>query len=208
MKRKLLVLVIGIMAMFLAGTTFAAQNKSPDQYGDKTGPQMKKEFQTQMDSTSPGMRGDQAQRDRASSGMRGDQQFAAENLKSVDDIKGQNVLDANGETIGKIDSLLVDSRTGKVEYITLTSGGIFGVGGDKYLIPWQALRAATGQEGQFQVNLSSEKLKNAPKGHDVPSQVQSREIHEFYGVSPEWQRQDGVSPERQRQDGLSPDRQR
>lgn len=173
MKRKLLVLAIGMMAMVLAGTTFAAENKSPDQYGDKAGPQMRKDSQTQMD--------------RSRSGMRGDDQFAAVNLKNVDDIKGQNVLDANGETIGKIDSVLMDSKTGRVEYITLTSGGMFGVGGDKYLIPWQALRAAAGQEENFQVSLSTEKLKNAPKGDQIPSRVQSREIHEFYGVSPEWQ---------------------
>ena len=173
MKRKLSVLGIGMMAMLLAGPAFAAGNKSPDQYGDKTGSQIKKESQTQMD--------------RTSAGMRGAERFAAESLKNVDDIKGQDVLDANGENIGKIESLLVDSRTGKVEYITLTSGGIFGVGGDKYLIPWQALRAASGQEDKLQVNLSSERLKNAPKGDEVPSQAQSREIHQFYGVSPEWQ---------------------
>ncbi len=175
MNRKLLVLIIGMMAMFLTATAFAAENKSPDRYGDKTGPQMKEESQTQMDRTSR-------------PGMRGDEQFGAENLKNVDDIKGQNVLDANGETIGEIESVLVDSRTGKVEYITLTSGGVFGVGGDKYLIPWQALQTATDQEDQeeFRVNLTSEELENAPKGDEVPSRAQSREIHEFYGVSPEW----------------------
>lgn len=155
MKRKLLVLAIGMMAMFLAGTAFA------------------------------------------------DERFAAENLKSVDDIKGQNVLDVSGVTIGTIDDVLMDSKTGKVEYITLTSGGIFGVGGDKYLVPWQALQAAADPE-EFQVNLSSAELENAPKGDEVPTQAQSREIHEFYGISPEWQENDGVSPEMQKDQDVSP----
>lgn len=212
MKRKLSVLGIGMVALLLAGPTFAADN-SPG-YGDKTGSQINKESQRdssspsmmrgdqiQRDTTSPGMRGDQIQRDSSSpgmredqiqrgsssAGMRGSEQFVAENLKNVDDIKGRDVLDADGNNIGKIENVLVDSKTGRVEYITLTSGGMFGVGVDKYMIPWRALQTGTGQDEKIQLNLSAEKLKNAPKGDQLPSQAQSRELHQFYGVSPEWQ---------------------
>lgn len=146
MNRKLLVVVIGMMAMFLAATTFAAEKKSGTEGEGK--------------------------------------QFGAENLKDVENLKGKKVMEANGKKIGEVNSMLVDIQSGKVKYIMLTSGGVFGVGGEDYLIPWQALRSESDQQG-FQVNLTSEELKDAPKGAEITSRDQVQKIHEFFGVSPE-----------------------
>ncbi|MCF8039625.1 MAG: PRC-barrel domain-containing protein [Desulfohalobiaceae bacterium] len=186
MKRKLLVLIIGMMAMFLAATTFAAEKKSGSEYGDKTGTQMKEKSQTQMGEKSQSQMQEKSGLQKTATGMGKGEQFAAENLKNVEDIKGKKVLDANGEDIGEVSGMLVDAKSGKIKYIMLTSGGVFGVGGDKYPVPWQAVRTGTDQEG-FQVNFTSEELKNAPKGTKVTSRDQAKEINEFYGVSPEWE---------------------
>ncbi|MGM0540775.1 MAG: PRC-barrel domain-containing protein, partial [Thermodesulfobacteriota bacterium] len=100
------------------------------------------------------------------------------------DLQGKKVMEATGKKIGEVNSMLVDSQSGQVKYIMLTSGGVFGVGGEDYLIPWQALQTAPDQQG-FQVDLTSEELKEAPKGAEVTSRDQAQEIHEFFGVSPE-----------------------
>ena len=183
MHQKLLILVIGMMAMFLAATTFAAEHKSGTE-NDKKGSQMEEKSQTQMDKKSQSKMQEKSGMQKATTGMGEGEQFAAENLKNVEDLKGKKVMDANGENIGKVNSMLVDSQSGKVRYIMLTSGGVFGVGGEDYLIPWQALRTGPEQEG-FQVNLTSEELKDAPKGGKVTSSDQAKELNEFYDVSPE-----------------------
>jgi sporulation protein YlmC with PRC-barrel domain len=184
MKRKLFVLVVGMMAMFLSATTFAAEKSGAEH--EKKRSQMEEKSQTQMDEKSQSQMQEKSGMQKTTTGMGEGEQFAAENLKNIEDLKGKKVMDANGENIGEVNSMLVDSQSGQVKYIMLTSGGVFGVGGEDYLIPWQALRAGPEQEG-FQVSLTSEELKNAPKGAEVTSSDQAKKLNEFYGVSSKWE---------------------
>lgn len=179
MKRISMVLIVGVLAMFLSATTFAAEEK----YGDE-----KSESQMQ----------DKSDKQKTTTGMGEGEQSRAEKLSDVEDLKGKKVMDANNEEIGEVNSMLVDSKSGQVKYIMLTAGGVLGVGGEDYLIPWQALQTGTDKEG-FQVNLSSEEMENAPKGAEVASQDQEKELHEFYGVSPEW-KESGQTGEGMKQD--------
>jgi sporulation protein YlmC with PRC-barrel domain len=185
-----------MMAMFLAATTFAAEHKSGTE-NDKKGSQMEKS-QTQMDEQSQSQMQEKSGMQKTTTGMGEGEQFSAENLKNIVDLQGKKVMDTNGENIGKVNSILVDSHSGKVKYIMLTSGGVFGVGGEDYLIPWQALRTGPEQEG-LQVSLTSEEMKNAPKGAEVTSSDQAKKINEFYGVSPEW-KEGGEKVDQMKQD--------
>lgn len=78
-----------------------------------------------------------------------------------DDIRGWNLEDRNGKNLGKIDDLIADTNTGRVEYIVVSHGGLLGVGGDKTALP---LNIARVQPQQKKVLFSGEEddLKNAP----------------------------------------------
>jgi sporulation protein YlmC with PRC-barrel domain len=107
------------------------------------------------------------------------------------DMRGMPVMDSKGEKIGKIGDMLVDTQTGRITYVMLESGGVFGVGGETYPVPWQAVHTGPEKQG-LQVNFSAEEMKNAPKGGQITSMDQARTIHEFYGVSPHWEQQEGM----------------
>ncbi len=55
------------------------------------------------------------------------------------DIRGRTVIDQNGNEIGKIDDLLMDTQTRRVRFLQVTSGGFLGIGGKMLLIPVEAI---------------------------------------------------------------------
>lgn len=44
------------------------------------------------------------------------------------DVRGRNVVDAEGEDIGKVDDLLVDDSEAKVRMLRVEHGGFLGIG--------------------------------------------------------------------------------
>ena len=49
------------------------------------------------------------------------------------------MVDAQGETLGKIEDLMLDVETGRVAYAVLSFGGYMGMGDKLFAMPWQAL---------------------------------------------------------------------
>lgn len=56
-----------------------------------------------------------------------------------EDIRGRKVLDKNGDDVGSVDDLLIDSREHKVRLMQVASGGFLGLGETKVLIPIDAI---------------------------------------------------------------------
>jgi sporulation protein YlmC with PRC-barrel domain len=83
-------------------------------------------------------------------------------LIANDKVEGTAVYDADGKHIGKIERLMIDELTGKVAYAVMSFGGILGIGADHYPIPWSLLRYNE-KLGGYQVDITEQQLKNAPK---------------------------------------------
>ena len=79
----------------------------------------------------------------------------------VEKIIGSKVINVKGETLGKIEDLVVDIDTGKIVYAVLDSGGFLDIGDKLVPIPWSSL-AALPSEGIFFLNQSKEQMKEAP----------------------------------------------
>lgn len=61
-------------------------------------------------------------------------------------LTGAAVYDASSRRIGKIEDIVLDTRTGCVRYAIVALGGMFGIGCRRYAVQWNALRAdATGK---------------------------------------------------------------
>lgn len=125
-----------------------------------------------------------------------------QNLVLVDNLIGSEIQDQKGEKIGDIDRVLVDVENGQIGFVTLSSGGVLGVGDDKYIVPFNALqkKMPQGKEAQvgdrqlnkvvFTLNKQKDQLKKVPEGdieQALTQEDQSRGIHEHYGVSPYWE---------------------
>jgi sporulation protein YlmC with PRC-barrel domain len=108
------------------------------------------------------------------------------NVMSSDDLVGLSVMGQQDEEIGSISDLLVDVQTGQVAFAIVSAGGVLGVGGDQYIVPWTALQVSPEAE-DARINISQDRLQEAPTGDSVADRQEAEQIHQFYGVSPYWE---------------------
>ncbi|MFI7068415.1 PRC-barrel domain-containing protein [Kribbella sp. NPDC050124] len=58
---------------------------------------------------------------------------------SAADVRGRLAVDANGDELGQVDDLFVDTGEQKVRFLQLGSGGFLGIGEKKVLVPVDAV---------------------------------------------------------------------
>jgi sporulation protein YlmC with PRC-barrel domain len=101
-------------------------------------------------------------------------------------VDGTAVFNQQGEKLGSIYNFMVDKRSGQVEYAVLTFGGLFGMGGDYYPLPWNVLTYDTDQGG-YVVNLDKSVLEKAPRfnkdAEPTFDRAYGREVYDYYGVT-------------------------
>jgi len=106
-------------------------------------------------------------------------------LISSDKVEGTAVYNNAGEKLGSIDDLMIDKRSGQIQYAVLEFGGFLGMGTDRYPIPWDVLQYDTGKNG-YTAPLDKAMLENAPKygSKDVPvyDTDYSNRVNRYYGI--------------------------
>jgi sporulation protein YlmC with PRC-barrel domain len=103
---------------------------------------------------------------------------------------GAPVVDEAGADIGKIYELMIDLEGGRIAYSVLNSGGMLGVGGEKYSIPWEVLEYSK-EKKSFMTTADKEKLKKAPQFQtDDDSAYLSRswseKVYQNFDLQPYW----------------------
>jgi len=58
---------------------------------------------------------------------------------SAGTIKGDRVVNRDGDNLGKIEELMIDLQDGRVAYAAVSFGGFLGLGDKSFSIPWRAL---------------------------------------------------------------------
>ena len=113
------------------------------------------------------------------------------NVLSATQIIGDGVVNRAGESLGKIEELMLDLEKGRVAYAVLSFGGVLGMGAKLFAIPFEALKLDADRH-HFTLDVDKDKLKNAP-GFDKnnPPQASDRtwgaEVYKFYAIKPYWQ---------------------
>ena len=113
------------------------------------------------------------------------------NVISTTTLIGDNVVNRTGESLGKIEELMLDLEKGRVAYAVLSFGGVLGMGEKLFAIPFEALKLDATRE-HFTLDVDKDKMRNAP-GFDKknPPQASDRtwgaEVYKFYGYKPYWQ---------------------
>ena len=103
----------------------------------------------------------------------------------ADDIRGRRVLDPDGEEVGEIEDLLIDTQERKVRLLQVASGGVLGLGATTFLLPVEAITRIS--EEAVQIDQRRERLVGAPP-YD-PALVDQRSWHDLYGhygYAPYW----------------------
>ncbi|MCA1765536.1 MAG: PRC-barrel domain-containing protein [Desulfobulbaceae bacterium] len=105
---------------------------------------------------------------------------------SADELKGMKVINQNGEEIGQIEDANTDSQTGQINYVTLSRGGVLGVGEDQIVAPVEAFSFDREQQ-RAQLKVDESKLDNVPAQADMDDKSFERQLESHYGVSPAWE---------------------
>ena len=104
---------------------------------------------------------------------------------------GCKVENSKGENLGKIESLALDLREGRIAYAVLSFGGFLGMGDKLFPVPMEAV-SYRADEGKCILDVDKETLKNAP-GYDrdnlpdVSDRVWRSQIFTHYGYQPYWE---------------------
>ena len=61
-------------------------------------------------------------------------------LITADKVQGAPIYNTAGESLGSIDDIVIDRKTGNVAYAVMSFGGFLGFGSRYYPIPWLTLK--------------------------------------------------------------------
>jgi sporulation protein YlmC with PRC-barrel domain len=107
-------------------------------------------------------------------------------LVASDKVIGTNVYDANGDSVGEVEKLVLGKTSGRVAYAVLSFGGFLGIGTDYYPVPWETLTYDESLGG-FRVAITREQVEGAPRysqDEDFDWYEGGRSINDYYGVRP------------------------
>jgi len=110
---------------------------------------------------------------------------------SASTLIGDGVRNTAGDSLGKIEELMIDLPTGQVAYAVLSFGGFLGMGDKLFAIPWSALRLDEDAH-EFVLSVSKERLEKAPgfdksNWPDMTDPSWGRSIHDYYGQEVYWE---------------------
>ncbi|MDD5320295.1 MAG: PRC-barrel domain-containing protein [Methylococcales bacterium] len=171
MKKLIPIVALSFLSATLAGTSCAADVQQKQQ----TLLEKQKELKHER-------REESAERVRASN-------ESMQQVSRASKIIGTNVKNPNGDKLGDIKDLVLDPESGQVVYIVVAFGGVLGVGGKLFALPWKALHWTRDKE-YYVLDVDKSTLKKAPgfdKKHwpDSSKWDQLREeVKEFYQVNP------------------------
>lgn len=83
-------------------------------------------------------------------------------LISSDKVDGTDVYNRNGDHLGTVHDVMIDKRTGQVEYAIMSFGGFLGIGESYHPLPWRTLTYDTTMSG-YVVDVDRTRLDMAPR---------------------------------------------
>ena len=109
---------------------------------------------------------------------------------SASSLKGDNVVNHQGEDLGKIEEIMIDLDRGRVAYAVLSFGGFLGLGDKLFAIPWQAITVDTVKK-QLILNADKALLEKAPgfdrdNWPDMADLALGTTLYGYYGFKPYW----------------------
>src|SRR5215472_884983 len=72
-----------------------------------------------------------------------------------------SVSNAAGEHLGKVDEIMIDIPSGRIAYVVLSFGGVFGLGNKLFAIPWSAVTVDEDEKCLI-LNVDRRTLEKAP----------------------------------------------
>ena len=112
-------------------------------------------------------------------------------IMAASSFEGENVVNNQGETVGEIEEIMLDVRSGRIAYAVMSVGGFLGIGEKYFAVPWRAFTMDTDNH-RFILDVDKERLNNAPgfdKDHwpSMGDQSWAMQVHTYYSTRPYWE---------------------
>lgn len=112
-------------------------------------------------------------------------------IMAASSFEGETVVNGQGETLGEVEEIMLDVRSGRIAYALMSVGGFLGVGEKYFAVPWSALTLDTGHK-HFVLDVDKDRLKNAHgfDKDDWPSMADSQwaaTVHSYFSTRPYWE---------------------
>lgn len=131
------------------------------------------------------------------------QQVGSMQGQSARELLGMGITSQNGEELGSIQDIKFDTETGRVKYVTITKGGVLGVGGEKGIpVPLEAFQFS---DKGATLTVDKGKLDNAPQPSGIADESFQQKLESHYGVSPAWQPESSQPMEMQKEQMKKPE---
>jgi sporulation protein YlmC with PRC-barrel domain len=109
---------------------------------------------------------------------------------SATTVIGDKVVNPQGESLGKIEEVMLDMNDDRIAYAVLSFGGFLGIGDKLFAVPWAALQLDAPNH-QFVLNETRERLQNAPgfdKDHwpDMADRNFGSKVYDYYATPKYW----------------------
>lgn len=104
----------------------------------------------------------------------------------AEDIRDRTVYDRNGDEVGTVKDLFIDSDQSKVRFVQLGAGGFLGIGEDTFLIPVDAITSI--DERGVHIDQTREHVAGGPAYQPdlVADMGYYGEVYGHYGYAPYW----------------------
>lgn len=111
---------------------------------------------------------------------------------SASTLEGDEIVNLKEERLGSVKEIMLDTGTGRVAYVVLSSGGLLGIGDRLFAIPWSALSLDV-ENKRFVLDADAERIRNAPgfdkdDWPDMADRSWVDTVHSYYGTSSEFPR--------------------
>lgn len=112
-------------------------------------------------------------------------------VKANKEVVGRKVINTQGENLGKIEEVMLDSVPGRIAYAVLSFGGFLGINDKLFAVPWNSLHYDPSQEA-FVLRADKKFLENAPgfnkdKWPDMADTGWRSTVYTYYSARPYWE---------------------
>lgn len=94
------------------------------------------------------------------------------------------VYDQQGKEIGEIQEIRLDTRDGKIQYVTLSQNSSEAGSEEDIAVPLEALCF---DQNKVVLAIDENKLEGAPRVGDLDSDEFQRDLQSYFGIAPAWQ---------------------
>jgi sporulation protein YlmC with PRC-barrel domain len=111
-------------------------------------------------------------------------------LISAEKVIGTNVYNTAGDSLGDINDVMIDKKSGRIAYAVMSFGGFLGIGERYHPLPWSTLKYDP-RQGGYVVGLTKEQLEQGPTyaANENPAwgdRAYEQRIHDYYRTQPYW----------------------